>query len=335
MTDLGIHIIVLELTAKCNLRCIHCYNDSSSESSEVDFSNDDNLKIVADELERVKPHYLTLSGGEPLLLGERLFEIAKKMRRFCQKLFLTTNGQLIRKFPAYLFNIFDVVQIGLEGPKEIHEKIRGTGTFEEAIEGSKCLKSAGVSVSFLMTLHSLNKNYLEETYKIAKGLGVQFGAERMSPVGRGTNVKPLSSSDWNKLLRVIVEENIGINDPFCFIFKDELKNRLTPHKITGGCTAGIAALVITPSLNVLPCVRLRIPIGNLKNQRLEDIWLNSGVLNEFRNRSALKGKCGICHYRNICGGCRADAYAETGDYLESDPLCWIEESEVIEDVSNL
>lgn len=334
MSDLGIHMIVLELTAKCNLRCLHCYNDILEDCEDIE-SNNDGLKIVTDELEKIKPHYLTLSGGEPLLIGKRLFEIAKNVRGICQKLFLTTNGQLIRKFPAYFFNPFDDVQISLDGPKEIHEKIRGVGTFGEAIEASKYLKSAGVSVSFLMILHSLNKDYFEETYKIAKSLDVPFGAERMSPVGRGKNVRPLSSSDWNKLLRVIVKKNIGCNDPLCFIFKDELKDRLTPHKITGGCTAGIASLVITPSLDVLPCVRLRIPVGNIKNQSLEDIWLNSNVLNEFRNRSGFKGKCGICHYRNICGGCRADAYAETGDYLESDPFCWIEESEVIEDVPNL
>lgn len=332
MTDLGIHLIVLELTTRCNLRCIHCYNDVLENCEDI---NNDNLKIVVEELERVKPHYLILSGGEPLLLGERFFEIAKKMKRTCQKLYLTTNGQLIRKFPAYLFKIFDNVQISLDGPKEIHEKIRGVGTFEEAIEASKYLKNAGVSVSFLMTLHSLNKDYLEETYRIAKGLGVQFGAERMSPVGRGKSVKPLSPSDWKKLLKVAVEENIALNDPLRFIFKDKLKRMLNPHRITGGCTAGIASLVITPSLDVLPCVRLRIPVGNLKDQSIESIWLNSDVLNKLRNRSGFKGKCGICYYRNICGGCRADAYAETGDYLESDPLCWIEESEVIEDVSNL
>lgn len=324
MSGLGIHMIVLELTSMCNLRCIHCYNESSSEKSEeMDF--DEDLNIVVDELDKVKPHYLTLSGGEPLLLDEKLFEVAKKLKRTCQKLFLTTNGQLIRKFPANSFNIFDDVQIGLEGPKEIHEKIRGLGTFDEGLKAIRYLKSAGISVSSLMTLHSLNKDYLEETHKIAMNMGVQFGAERMSPVGRGENVEPLSSSDWNELLKIIVAENISLNDPLCFIFKDKLKNGLNPYKITGGCTAGISSLTISTNLDVLPCVRLRIPVGNLKNQSLENIWLESEIFNELRKRSSFKGKCGICHYRNICGGCRADAFAETNDYLESDPLCMIEE----------
>ena len=333
MTDLGIRLIVLEITAKCNLRCIHCYNDILGDCEDIEF-NDDYFKIVADELKKIKPHYLTLSGGEPLLVGKRLFVIAKKIRRFCQQLFLTTNGQLIRNFSAYLFNIFDDVQVSLDGPREIHEKIRGVGTFKEATEAAKYLKRSGVPVSFLITLHSLNKDYLEETYSIAKSLDVQFGAERMSSVGRGKNVKPISSQEWKGLLKVIEENNIGCGDPLRFVFKKET-NKINPCKITGGCTAGIASLVITPSLDVLPCVRLRIPIGNLKNQSLEDIWLNSGVLKELRNRSGFKGKCGICYYRNVCGGCRADAYAETGDYLESDPLCWIGESEVIENLSNL
>jgi radical SAM protein with 4Fe4S-binding SPASM domain len=65
-------------------------------------------------------------------------------------------------------------------------------------------------------------------------------------------------------------------------------------------------------------------VGNIRERSLADIWYNSKVFNELRNRSLLKEKCGECEYRENCGGCRARAYAQTGDYLASDSNCPIE-----------
>ncbi|MEM4247561.1 MAG: SPASM domain-containing protein, partial [Candidatus Woesearchaeota archaeon] len=60
---------------------------------------------------------------------------------------------------------------------------------------------------------------------------------------------------------------------------------------------------------------------NIRERSLTDIWYNSKVLKELRKRRLLKGKCGACEYRETCGGCRGRAYACTGDYLETDPVC--------------
>lgn len=322
MANLGIHLVVLELTDKCNLNCIHCYHPSDKNYLGTTLSQE-NTKTVVDELQKVKPSFVTISGGEPLLIGERLFDIAKDVKRYCKKIFLTTNGQLIKKYPADLFNIFDDVQISLDGPSEIHEMIRGANTFKNAVESAKYLKLSGVHVTFLMTLNSLNKNVLEETNGIAKRMEIPFGSERMTPIGCGEYVNSISSKEWRDLLKLIIDNGIACRDPLRFMFKYDL-NKLNLSKISGGCTAGIASLVITSTLDILPCVRLRIPAGNLKDRSLEEIWINSEILNKFRNRSEFSGKCGICGYRNICGGCRADAFALTGDYLGSDPICWHE-----------
>ncbi|MFZ2414955.1 MAG: radical SAM protein, partial [Minisyncoccia bacterium] len=284
----------------------------------------ENIKIVIDELQKIRPSFVTISGGEPLLIGESVFDVARDMKKYCKRIFLTTNGQLIKNFPAYLFNAFDDVQISLDGTREIHEKIRGANTFENAIESAIYLKLSGIHVTLLMTLNCLNKNILKETYAIAKRLEIPFGAERMTPIGNGKSMKSISSKEWKGLLKLIVENEISCRDPLRFIFKNNLK-KINSYKITGGCTAGIASLVINSNLDIYPCVRLRIPVGNLKNRSLEDIWMNSEILNKFRNRSAFNGKCGLCRYRNICGGCRADAFALTGDYLGSDTTCWLEE----------
>lgn len=320
-----IHLVVVEATSRCNLRCIHCYNnDADSQIAEIrsslDLADDQDIECLLSEIEKIKPHYITISGGEPLLLRDGLLPLANKCKRHCRKLFLTTNGQLIQDFSAESFVVFDDVQISLDGTKSIHEMIRGAGTFSRAIESAGYLKRAGIAVSFHMTLNSLNINDLTSAYKISKEMGIPFGIERMSAVGRGKQVGPISSAEWKLALGWALENGIGCGDPLRSIFR-ECSNK--PNKITGGCMAGIASIAITPNLDVLPCVRLRMPLGNLRTQTVDDIWNNSKVLMDLRDRKGFSGRCGACRLWNSCGGCRADAFAYTGDHLQSDPLCWL------------
>jgi radical SAM protein with 4Fe4S-binding SPASM domain len=88
-----------------------------------------------------------------------------------------------------------------------------------------------------------------------------------------------------------------------------------------GCHAGILYFSLRPNGDIYPCTFLPVKVGNIREQSLTSIWRDSKVLNELRERSLLKGKCGECDYRETCGGCRGRAYACTGDYLETDSVC--------------
>jgi len=98
---------------------------------------------------------------------------------------------------------------------------------------------------------------------------------------------------------------------------------ITPEvaEFIGGCGAGRVYAAISPEGDVQPCVFMPIKLGNLRHERFEEIWLNSSVLNELRDRKKLKDGCGTCTYKFICGGCRARAYGYFGDYLMPDPGC--------------
>jgi radical SAM protein with 4Fe4S-binding SPASM domain len=80
-------------------------------------------------------------------------------------------------------------------------------------------------------------------------------------------------------------------------------------------------MAIQPDGTVTPCVFMPIPVGNLREEKLKDIWENSKVINDLKDKDLLKEPCGSCEYRYVCGGCRARAYAYYGDYLASDPGC--------------
>jgi radical SAM protein with 4Fe4S-binding SPASM domain len=93
------------------------------------------------------------------------------------------------------------------------------------------------------------------------------------------------------------------------------------NAMTKGCLAGTGVCFISHEGEVFPCGYLPAIAGDLRKQAFADIWENSVVFNELRDTDNLKGKCGCCEFRNVCMGCRARAYAATGDYLDQEPFC--------------
>jgi len=93
------------------------------------------------------------------------------------------------------------------------------------------------------------------------------------------------------------------------------------NAMTKGCLAGTAVCFISHQGEVYPCGYLPALAGDLKKQAFADIWENSMVFNELRDTNNLQGKCGCCEFRNICMGCRARAFAATGNYLDEEPFC--------------
>ncbi|NPV28118.1 MAG: radical SAM protein [Firmicutes bacterium] len=314
--SLGLHLVTLEITGRCNLSCSHCYRGSELPEDFSDFN------LLLGYLAKVKPHFITVSGGEPLVL-ENIFELAKELKKVCRKLLLTTNGTLVREFPREYFKIFDEVQISLDGDESTHDKIRGRGVFEKAVSAACYLKEI-VPVSFLCTVNADNHHKLDAFVQIAKENGAVAKIARMCGFGKN-NLAPLTDpSIWKDVLLKAFHAGLPNDDPLNFWFNEKKKKSVKPNKIAGGCTAGIAGVAISPEMDVYPCVKLRIPAGNLKNQSLREIWLNSPLFITLRNWHNLKGKCSGCEYISICRGCRADAWARSKDYLAADPLCWLE-----------
>lgn len=93
------------------------------------------------------------------------------------------------------------------------------------------------------------------------------------------------------------------------------------NAMTKGCLAGTGVCFISHEGEVFPCGYLPVIAGDLNQQTFGEIWKNSAIFNELRDSENLKGKCGCCEFRNVCMGCRARAFAATGDYLDEEPFC--------------
>ena len=98
----------------------------------------------------------------------------------------------------------------------------------------------------------------------------------------------------------------------------------SPHgfeAMTRGCLGGIGFCFISYKGEVFPCGYLPVLCGDIRQTNFRQIWEESEIFNNLRDYSKLKGKCGICEFNKLCGGCRARAYAATGDYLAEEPYC--------------
>ena len=93
------------------------------------------------------------------------------------------------------------------------------------------------------------------------------------------------------------------------------------NAMTKGCLAGTGVCFISHEGEVFPCGYLPVIAGDLRHEKFADIWANAKVFNDLRDTNNLKGKCGCCEFRNVCMGCRARAFAATGDHLDPEPFC--------------
>jgi radical SAM protein with 4Fe4S-binding SPASM domain len=335
------------ITNKCNLRCSHCYQERYTD--EIDLSLNE-LKEIADKIFSTMAKWhkkgdISITGGEPFIKKE-LFPLlnylneSDKISRLdvlCNGIFITDEIASKLKKITKLNN----VQISLDGTTpEIHDQIRGLGTFEKALRGIRILVSHGIDVKVMFTLQRLNMGEIPGLIDLAikekiSGLTI----ERMVPTGSGKDkknaiLKPdelreifqyisdrsdIEYKNSNKL-RILKYRPLWINLDPCRAKSDA---QTPPHEELGAiCSIGYDGLCIMPDASILACRRLPIPIGNLKNASIEKIWHESVLLRQIRDKRNLKGKCKSCEHIPRCSGCRSMAYALTGDYLAEDPQCW-------------
>jgi len=331
------------LTDRCNLACTHCYQEGAK-TTEMSLSQVKAvIEEIADMIEIWSWNYgidfspsLNITGGEPFLHRD-IFEILEELRRRRFEIFLLSNGTLINKDKARFLSWLGMkgVQVSIEGPEEIHDSIRGRGSFASSLRGIEHLVNEGVMVSLNVTLSDINADRLPDMVALSSSLGVQrLGFSRLVPSGRGAELmdRILERDRVRDLYqRIFSIESDGLKivtgDPLAsqmFRSSNSLDEGTVP---LGGCAAGISGLTLLPDGTVLPCRRLPVPIGNVKKDSLREIWAISDVLNALRDKSRYKGKCGKCGKWANCRGCRAIAYAYsrlTGmpDFLSEDPQCY-------------
>jgi MoaA/NifB/PqqE/SkfB family radical SAM enzyme len=334
------------LTERCNLHCTHCYQEdgsieemSLSQAKEVVNIARDTITSWSDTYEIAFSPSFNVTGGEPFL-SPFLPDILSYLKTKEFDIYLLTNGTMINRDRAHMLAGIPLqgVQVSIEGPEEIHEQIRGKGSFKKAIQGISTLLDAGIIVTLNVTLSEINCNYVKDLVELASSVGAQrLGFSRLVPYGRGKGL--ISGMIGQDKLKQVYEDILSIKHTMVSIttgdpvasqigVDPDYEHRDIP---LGGCAAGVSGITILPDGTLTPCRRLGIPIGNIFKDSFREIWATSPVLESLRMKTSYKGKCGICARWSQCRGCRAIAYAYslaqgTGDYLSEDPQCFITDS---------
>lgn len=331
--------VVWEATARCNLRCIHCHA-SGGEPVRDELSTKEVKDMLVDLSQIPEFRTFVFAGGEPLV-REDLFELIAFAGELGFNIFGATNGTLVTPEVAEKLSHHGVgLVIGLDATDaRAHNRIRGIpGAYQKVIEGIENSLAENLYVHLNLVASKINLSYVPKILIYGDAIGaVSDFVYRFMPSGRGefiSDTAEINPVEFEDLIKDIYETQqkvrsiiIPVATPQYWAYLVYRKNIASGPLLKlaelsfGGCVAGKGMLYIKPQGDVWPCPFLEIPLGNVRNDSLVDIWNKSKVLLELRNRDNLKGECGKCVYKQVCGGCRATAFFFTNDYLQTDPNC--------------
>ena len=253
------------------------------------------------------------------------------------------------------------VSISFDGPDAAtHDSFRGQGAFDRAVAGMEALRNVEVPFQINTTVARHNADRMDEMLTLAQEVGaVSLHLFMLVPVGCGEEIADeaqISPEAYEEILEWLYEaERAGdlqlkatcAPHYFRIVRQHQAETRRrgsesTPppshhrqrkaggghpggppgmHTMTRGCLAGTGVCFVNHRGDVFPCGYLPVSAGSVREENLADIWQQAPIFQALRDPDLLKGNCGACEFKQVCGGCRARAYGTSGDYLAEEPFC--------------
>ncbi len=333
--------IDVELTGNCNLRCQYCYFFDNPDVEYDDLSTKEWLQFF-DECGEANVMRICLAGGEPFYrddLKELIQGVVKNRMRFTM---LSNGGLITDDIAAYIASTgrCDSIQISLDGGKaEIHDKVRGKGSFDQAIRGIRILQKHGISVNMRCTIHQHNVDHLEETARfVLDELGLpDFSTNAVGYLGScQDNAENLMLTLENRMNAMKILDKLDKQYPgklsalagplanlkFWRVMERSRVKKLSADSSTGaltGCGCHATKLSVRSDGHYTVCSIISgISLGKINSDKLVEVWKNSSALCGFRERHNIKlstfDYCSDCNYSDYCtGNCPAIAYSITGN----------------------
>jgi heme b synthase len=337
-----LRLVAWETTRNCNLNCIHCRASADRGPFAGELDTQSAFRLL-DEIVAVGSPIVILTGGEPLLRPD-IFEIAHYGIQKGLRMVMAPNGTLITEKIAGQIAKAGIgrISISLDGSdKESHDRFRGVnGAFEGAVRGIAHARAAGIEFQINTTITKSNLSQIGDIQKLAVKLGaVAHHIFLLVPTGRGKYIvdQEISAREYEETLNWFYDQRSQTSL--------QLKATCAPHyyrilrqrakaegktvtfsthgldAVTRGCLGGTGFCFISHRGIVQPCGFLDLNCGDVLQSSFSDIWYGSEIFQTLRNFDLLKGKCGKCEYKKVCGGCRARAFEATGDFMAQEPLC--------------
>lgn len=329
-------IVFYEVTKACMLSCKHCranavFNRDPAELNLVDID-----KLASDLESFGKPGPIVIiSGGDPLMRGD-IFDVLDifNYHHLVTNIAFSGTKLVTEKKLEKLAERVKTVAISIDGTDAtVHDAWRGIhGTFDMSIQIISLLKEYGIRYQINTTVSSFNFENLKNMPDLLNRLETDtWDLFFLIPTGRAQDSMMITPEQAENFLRETyvlsakVKYKIKVTEA-PFYNRIKLQNakgqQITMRDEKGrGVTDGRGTMFISHKGDIAPTGFLPAYAGNVRNNSILEIYRNSEIFKALRDPDRLKGKCGICKYREICGGSRARAYAVYGDYMAEDPLC--------------
>lgn len=331
-------LIAWEVTRSCMLACKHCRAAAKATPYEGELSTEDCFKLLDNIAAFAKP-IIILTGGEPMLRPD-IYDIAAYGTKLGLRMVMAPCGALIDDESAkkILESGVSQISISIDGATaESHDAFRGVpGAFESSMRGIEAAKRQGLGFQINTTITQTNLDELPKILDLAIELGANvFNPFLLVPTGRGKElidqeISPVQYEDTLRWLAQVKEEKAIPIRVTCAPHYQRIVRQMGLHKggrhQVKGCMGGQQFAFISHVGKVQICGFLEAEAGDLRETDLDfqKIWETSELFLQMRDLSAYKGRCGGCEFVRVCGGCRARAFAMTGDYMEEEPFCTYE-----------
>lgn len=338
--------VYFEITRRCNLKCVYCYNNSRSDFR-VELDKERIFQVI-DRLYESGTFEVRLTGGEPTLHPD-FFEILDYLKKKDFFVSLGSNGvwseELIQKISKTDIRI---IIVSLDGPEAYHDQMRGKGTFAKVTNTIKKLHSlSNAAIKINTVLCRENKDFLPEIVKLADELGVKgvnFAPVRCS--GRAVNETgfgtPLTRQDMYDTVKQITELRKHCKvmiQTYYDLLEEEKPAEKFPSSLLNqkSCAAGIEVAAVNPFGEVYGCVvspangeedtedKRLFTAGSLAEYEFSQLWLDSSKWKVYRDLKYNKSKkCLACRFytKKCFGNCIVDSYAQSGRADADSPLCF-------------
>ncbi len=332
MNDFAPRLVSWNLTRRCNLHCSHCYLDADARASDRgELTTAEGMRFIDQLADYCPGAMLVLTGGEPLLRADLDDLISHSVRRGLLPV-LGTNGTLLSDARVKKLVDTGLSAVGVSVDSlypQRHDAFRGmSGAWFRTIAGIDTCLEHGIAVQIHTTVTSENHAHIPELISFAADRGaVAFHLFFLVCTGRGQEMSDITPAQYESMLEFLVkiqpiyQGRMLIRARCAPHFKrlayDNNKD-LAAHAM--GCIAGKSYCRITPEGDITPCPYIPQTLGNLRNDAFAQIWENGDVFHQLRYPS-LQGRCGICNFDKICGGCRARALAANNNLMAEDPWC--------------
>ena len=321
--------LLAELTYRCPLHCVFCYNPVDYMTHGAELSTDDWVRVLR-EGRALGAIQLGFSGGEPLLRDDLEILVAEaRGLGYYSNLITSGIGLNETRIRGFKEAGLDHIQLSFQdSTREMNDFLSSTRTFDLKQKAARLIKDHDYPMVLNVVLHRLNIDHVGQILEMAEQLGaeyVELANTQYYGWGYVNRDRLLPTREQLERANEVTQrfrERVGKRMRIFFVVPDYFESR--PKACMNGW--GSVFLTVTPDGTALPCHAARMLPGltfpNVRDSALEAIWYDSEGFNRYRGDAWMKDPCRSCPEKtNDFGGCRCQAYMLTGDPANADPVC--------------